>query len=99
MLEPAAYSSLGELLADALVQWKTETALLELDRARENARLPPQVQGWHQRRTREPSGSTHHTMSFRASKHSPPAAPPDPPPPPRPMSRRGSSCASPSDTS
>ncbi len=39
MLEPAAYSSLGELLADALVQWKTETALLELDRARENARL------------------------------------------------------------
>lgn len=34
MLHPPAYASLGELLSDALVQWKRETALVEMDRKR-----------------------------------------------------------------
>ncbi len=34
MLHPPAYASLGELLSDALVQWKRETALVEMDRLR-----------------------------------------------------------------
>lgn len=33
-LHPPAYASLGELLSDALVQWKRETALVEMDRKR-----------------------------------------------------------------
>ena len=37
-LDPRAYSSLGELLRDALIQFKTSTALLEKDRKRESAR-------------------------------------------------------------
>ncbi|MFO0681279.1 MAG: AMP-binding protein [Sandaracinus sp.] len=32
MIHPPAYASLGELLSDALVQWKRETALVEMDR-------------------------------------------------------------------
>ncbi len=32
MIHPPAYGSLGELLSDALVQWKRETALVEMDR-------------------------------------------------------------------
>lgn len=39
MIDPARYASLGELLADALVQFKTETALIEVDRKRETKRL------------------------------------------------------------
>lgn len=39
MLEPDAYSSLGELLRDALVQWKREVALIEVDRREETRRL------------------------------------------------------------
>jgi long-chain acyl-CoA synthetase len=34
MLHPPAYASLGELLSDALVQWKREVALVEMDRKR-----------------------------------------------------------------
>ncbi len=34
MLHPPAYASLGELLSDALVQWKREVALVETDRKR-----------------------------------------------------------------
>jgi long-chain acyl-CoA synthetase len=34
MLHPPAYASLGELLRDALVQWKREVALVEMDRKR-----------------------------------------------------------------
>ena len=34
MLHPPAYASLGELLSDALVQWKREVALVEMDRLR-----------------------------------------------------------------
>ena len=34
MLHPPAYASLGELLSDALIQWKRETALVEMDRKR-----------------------------------------------------------------
>jgi long-chain acyl-CoA synthetase len=34
VLHPPAYTSLGELLADALVQWKREVALVEMDRKR-----------------------------------------------------------------
>ena len=34
MIPPERYSSLGELLYDALLQYKTETALLELSRKR-----------------------------------------------------------------
>lgn len=33
-LHPPAYASLGELLSDALVQWKREIALVEMDRKR-----------------------------------------------------------------
>lgn len=39
MITPDRYTSLGELLRDALVQWKTETALIEVNRKREVARL------------------------------------------------------------
>ncbi|MDQ3032323.1 MAG: AMP-binding protein [Myxococcota bacterium] len=39
MIEPDAYSCLGELLRDALVQWKSETALIEVDRKTEKRRL------------------------------------------------------------
>jgi long-chain acyl-CoA synthetase len=39
MIDPARYASLGELLTDALVQFKTETALIEVDRKRETKRL------------------------------------------------------------
>lgn len=39
MIAPESYASLGELLRDALVQFKTHTALVELDRRRESARL------------------------------------------------------------
>ena len=34
MLHPPAYASIGELLSDALVQWKREVALVEVDRRR-----------------------------------------------------------------
>lgn len=39
MIDPTRYASLGELLADALVQFKSETALVEVDRKREQKRL------------------------------------------------------------
>lgn len=39
MLEPGAYDSLGELLHDALLQWKSRVALLEVDRKQETKRL------------------------------------------------------------
>ncbi|MCA9528871.1 MAG: AMP-binding protein [Myxococcales bacterium] len=39
MIPPERYDSLGELLRDALVQFKTETALIEVNRKREAARL------------------------------------------------------------
>ncbi len=39
MIDATHYSSLGEMLRDAFVQFKTNTALVELDRKRENARL------------------------------------------------------------
>lgn len=39
MLRPDTYDCLGELLDDSLLQWKSETALLELDRKRERATL------------------------------------------------------------
>lgn len=39
MIDPARYASLGELLGDALVQFKSETALIEVDRKRETKRL------------------------------------------------------------
>ena len=39
MIPPERYESLGELLADAMIQFKSETALLELDRKREKVRL------------------------------------------------------------
>ncbi len=39
MIDPARYTSLGELLTDALVQFKTETALIEVERKRESQRL------------------------------------------------------------
>ena len=39
MLPPDAYSSLGELLHDACVQHKSETALIEVDRKKETKRL------------------------------------------------------------
>ncbi len=38
MIAPERYQSLGELLRDALLQFKTETALVEVDRKREVAR-------------------------------------------------------------
>jgi long-chain acyl-CoA synthetase len=38
VIAPERYESLGELLRDALVQFKTETALIEVDRKREVAR-------------------------------------------------------------
>ncbi|UJR81052.1 AMP-binding protein [Sandaracinus amylolyticus] len=39
MIPPEGYDSLGELLHDALVQWKSETALIEVDRRAEKKRL------------------------------------------------------------
>lgn len=39
MMDPARYGSLGELLADALIQFKSETALIEVDRKTEKHRL------------------------------------------------------------
>lgn len=39
MIDPTRYDSLGELLADALVTFKTETALIEVDRKKESHRL------------------------------------------------------------
>ncbi|MEC7523240.1 MAG: AMP-binding protein [Myxococcota bacterium] len=39
MIDPTRYGSLGELLADALVTFKTETALIEVDRKKESRRL------------------------------------------------------------
>lgn len=39
MIPPEAYDSIGELLRDALVQWKRETALIEVDRKAEKKRL------------------------------------------------------------
>lgn len=39
MIEATHYTSVGEMLRDALVQFKTNTALVEMDRKRENARL------------------------------------------------------------
>lgn len=38
MIRPEGYASLGELLCDALIQFKTETALVEIDRAIEKHR-------------------------------------------------------------
>ena len=38
MIPPERYQSVGELLRDALIQYKTETALVELDRKREKRR-------------------------------------------------------------
>jgi long-chain acyl-CoA synthetase len=54
VLHPPAYASLGELLSDALVQWKRETALVEMDRKRlthawtyrETAREVARVASW-----------------------------------------------------
>lgn len=39
MIATDRYASLGELLRDAVVQWKTETALVEVNRKREVARF------------------------------------------------------------
>lgn len=39
MIDPTRYACLGELLADALVQFKSETALIEVDRKKESKRL------------------------------------------------------------
>lgn len=39
MIPPERYDSLGELLRDAFVQYKSETALIELDRKKEKVRL------------------------------------------------------------
>jgi long-chain acyl-CoA synthetase len=39
MMDPTRYGSLGELLADALVQFKSETALIEVARKKEKRRL------------------------------------------------------------
>lgn len=39
MLDPTRYASLGELLADALSTFKSETALIEVDRKKETKRL------------------------------------------------------------
>ena len=39
MMNPDAYGSLGELLWDSLVQFKSETALIEVDRNKETHRL------------------------------------------------------------
>ncbi len=39
MISPTRYASLGELLSDALVQFKSETALIEVDRKKETKRL------------------------------------------------------------
>jgi long-chain acyl-CoA synthetase len=39
MMDPTTYSSLGELLSDALITHKSETALIEVDRDKEKARL------------------------------------------------------------
>lgn len=39
MMDPTTYASLGELLSDALIQFKSETALIEVDRDKEKARL------------------------------------------------------------
>ncbi|MCB9594591.1 MAG: AMP-binding protein [Sandaracinaceae bacterium] len=39
MLDPTRYESLGELLWDALLTFKTETALIEVDRKKETRRL------------------------------------------------------------
>jgi long-chain acyl-CoA synthetase len=39
VIHPSSYSSLGELLRDALIQYKTEIALIETNRKRENRRL------------------------------------------------------------
>ena len=39
MIAPETYSSLGELLRDALVQLKTETALIEANRKQETTRF------------------------------------------------------------
>ncbi|MDP6945437.1 MAG: AMP-binding protein, partial [Myxococcota bacterium] len=38
MLDPTSYSSLGELLGDALIQFKSDTALVEMNRKRETGR-------------------------------------------------------------
>ncbi|MGE0786044.1 MAG: AMP-binding protein [Sandaracinaceae bacterium] len=39
MMDPSRYGSLGELLEDALIQYKSETALIEVDRNKEQKRL------------------------------------------------------------
>ena len=39
MLDPTRYASLGELLSDALLTFKSETALIEVDRKQETHRL------------------------------------------------------------
>jgi len=39
VIAPESYSSLGELLRDSLVQWKSETALIEANRKQETARF------------------------------------------------------------
>jgi len=39
VIHPSTYSSLGEILRDALIQYKTDTALIEANRKRENHRL------------------------------------------------------------
>lgn len=39
MMDPDCYDSLGELLSDALVQFKSETALIEVERKKETLRL------------------------------------------------------------
>ena len=38
MLDPTSYSCLGELLRDALIQFKSDTALVEMNRKRESSR-------------------------------------------------------------
>jgi long-chain acyl-CoA synthetase len=39
VIHPSSYDSLGELLRDALIQYKTDTALIEANRKRENHRM------------------------------------------------------------
>ena len=43
MLDPTRYASLGELLEDALLTFKTEVALIEVDRKKETRRLAEQT--------------------------------------------------------
>lgn len=61
-LWPAAYDSLGDLLADAFVQFKSETALIECSRRRETHRLT-YLQTW---RATRPIGRLLHERGLGA---------------------------------